>query len=84
MNNNLLEHIDNFDVPKIPLSFVHPRRPHERVWTAKDQLTYDFDLEEDIHCYVQFFLKCRSIVKTAGMGDTISSTGFIYHTPKTN
>jgi ADP-dependent phosphofructokinase/glucokinase len=27
-------------------------------------------------------MKCKEVVKTAGMGDTISGTGFIYHAPK--
>jgi len=45
-------------------------------------LTYEFDLNDDIKCYMQFFLKCRTLIKTAGLGDTISSTGFIYHEPK--
>jgi hypothetical protein len=52
MNENLLEHLENFDVPQIPLSFIHPSKPYERIWTTKDNLTYNFDLEDDIHCYV--------------------------------
>ena len=49
---------------------------------TNDNLTYEFDLMGDIHCYLQFFMKCKTMIKTAGMGDTISSTGFIYHEPK--
>ena len=82
MSDNILDEIENFDVPEIPLSFIHPNRPDERVWVNKENLTYNFELTEDIHCYLQFFLKCRKMVKTAGLGDTISSTGFIYHQPK--
>ena len=45
-------------------------------------MTYEFNISKDVKCYLQFFLKCREVFKTAGMGDTISSTGFIYHEPK--
>lgn len=46
---------------------------------TKDSLTYDFALTEEITCYLQFFLRCKQMVKTAGMGDTISGTGLVYH-----
>lgn len=65
----------------MPISFIHPNKPDERIYTRKDNLTYNFELTENVNCYVQFFFKCKTIIKTAGMGDTISSTGFIYHTP---
>lgn len=85
VNTETLEdHLENFDVPEMPLSFIHPNKPDERIWTNKSSLTYKFDLNDDVECYLQFFLKCRSMLKTAGMGDTISSTGFIYHAPKKN
>ena len=49
----------------------------------KESLTTHFDLDnEGTHCYMQFFIKCNKMFKTAGMGDTISSTGWIYHEPK--
>jgi len=69
-------------VPELPKSFIHPNKPNEKIEVDKQNLTYEFDLTDNIYCYLQFFLKCRSMVKTAGMGDTISSTGFIYHVPK--
>jgi len=49
---------------------------------SKETLTYKFNLDKDIECYMQFFVKCKQVYKTAGMGDTISGTGFIYHAPK--
>lgn len=55
----------------------------EALYTNENTLTYDFQLnDEGIHCYLQFFVRCRRAFKTAGMGDTISGTGFIYHEPK--
>jgi len=48
----------------------------------ENELTYSFDLDERIHCYLQFFVKCKKVYKTAGMGDTISSVGYMYHVPK--
>jgi len=48
----------------------------------KDELQYHFALNDEIDCYLQYFIKCLKVVKTAGMGDTISATGWIYHTPK--
>ena len=76
------EHLDNFEVEDLPLNFEHPNRPGEKIHLRRDTLTYDFDLNDDIYCYLQFFIKCKKVYKTAGMGDTISSTGFIYHQPK--
>lgn len=92
MQDTLEASIENFDIPEIPLSILHPINNGEMIWTEKENLTYQFDLFEDSHenglenirCYFQFFLKCRTMVKTAGMGDTISSTGFIYHAPIPN
>jgi hypothetical protein len=56
---------------------------HEPVYVNDSSLTYDFALnDEGIHCYLQFFIKCKTMFKTAGMGDTISGTGYIYHEPK--
>jgi hypothetical protein len=76
------EHIDNYDVPERPLYFANPERIGEVIPVRRDNLTYEFNLNDDIKCYLQFFLKCRTLIKTAGLGDTISSTGFIYHEPK--
>lgn len=52
MNDNIIEEIENFDVPEIPLSFIHPSKPDERIWVKKENLTYDFDLNSDVHCYL--------------------------------
>lgn len=55
----------------------------EAIYTNDKTLTYDFDLTDpDIHCWLQFFVKCKSVFKTAGMGDTVSGSGWIYHEPK--
>lgn len=76
------EHLDNYDIPERPKYFVNPSNLGEVIPVKRDNLTYRFDLGEKIECYLQFFLKCRKLIKTAGLGDTISSTGFIYHEPK--
>ena len=81
-SQNVLDHLDNFDVSELPDSFDHPNKPGEKIKISKDNLTYDFDLNDDVYCYLQFFIKCKNVYKTAGMGDTISGTGFIYHVPK--
>lgn len=83
LRHDVLNHIDNFEIHEQPESFNHPNRPGEKIKIEPGNLTYDFDLNDDIYCYLQFFIKCKKVYKTAGMGDTISGTGFIYHTPKT-
>ena len=80
MTENLEDYADNYDIPERPKFFTSPSG--EIVKIEKENLTYSFKLNPDIKCYLQFFMKCRRIIKTAGMGDTISSTGFIYHPPK--
>jgi hypothetical protein len=57
---------------------------HNNVEVNRETLTYNFDLDNDgeIHCYLQFFMKCKQMRKTAGMGDTISGTGWVYHEPR--
>ena len=80
MTEDLSEHIENYDIPERPTHFTSPMG--EVIKIEKDSLTYDFTLLPDIKCHLQFFMKCRKMIKTAGMGDTISSTGFIYHPPK--
>lgn len=73
---------NNFQVPELP---THIKVGQKKIPVTKDSLTYDFELSsdidgpDDIKCYLQFFLKCKQMVKTAGMGDTISGTGFVYH-----
>ena len=52
MSENLEDEIENFDVPHIPLSFINPHKPDERIWTTKDNLTYSFDLTNDVKCYI--------------------------------
>ena len=74
--------LNNFDTDALPKEFNHPYIEGEKIKINKDTLTYDFQLDEDIECYMQFFIKCNKVFKTAGMGDTISGTGFIYHAPK--
>ena len=72
----------DFEIPDLPTIIALPNG--KVVTVSEDSLTYDFVLNEsqDTYCYVQFFIKCNKMVKTAGMGDTISGTGFIYHEPK--
>ena len=81
---DLVEEADSFELLDMPEQFEHPNRPGEIIKTNKDQLLYDFDLSNDIKCYLQFSIKCQKLFKTAGLGDTISSVGFIYHKPKDN
>ena len=73
---------DNFEIPSMPRKIQLPSG--EMLKLSKDSLTYDFVLnaEQGTHCNMQFFIKCKSLKKTAGMGDTISSTGWIYHEPR--
>lgn len=72
--------VSNFEIPSLPSQINTAQEP---IFVKKDTLTYDFALNDDgIHCYLQFFMKCKKMFKTAGMGDTISGTGWIYHTPK--
>jgi hypothetical protein len=74
---------DNYEVPKMPSQITLPGQNTTPIPIERDTLTYNFDLnDEGIHCYIQFFLRCKTLFKTAGLGDTISGTGFIYHTPK--
>jgi hypothetical protein len=75
------EHLDNYDIPERPKFFRNPGNLDEVIPVRRDNLTYKFQLSEDIECYLQFFMKCRTLIKTAGLGDTISSMGFIYHEP---
>ena len=76
------QHLSYFDTDVLPNSFNHPNKPGQKINLKKDTLIYDFDLTDKVQCYLQFFVKCTKVYKTAGMGDTISGTGFIYHTPK--
>lgn len=80
MTENLSDYADNYDIPERPAYFTSPLG--EVIKIEKNNLTYQFKLNQDVKCYLQFFMKCRKMIKTAGMGDTISSTGFIYHPPK--
>jgi len=65
----------------MPRAFNNPGTG-ETIRVLKDRLDYSFALIDGVHCNMQFFMKCKQVVKTAGMGDTISGTGFIYHKPK--
>ena len=82
MTEDLSEHLNNYEIPDRPLRFANPGKLGEFIEVTRENLTYEFDFDDDIHCYLQFFIKCKNMIKTAGMGDTISSTGFIYHVPK--
>lgn len=78
---DLVKEAEQFELLEMPNKFKHPNRPGEFIKIKKDQLLYDFDLNNDIKCYLQFSIKCQKVFKTAGLGDTISSVGFIYHRP---
>jgi len=81
-DGNWLESTDNYEIPDIPSEIQIPNG--ETIKLSQDSLTYDFTLNEEqgTHCFLQFFVKCKNMKKTAGMGDTISSTGWIYHEPR--
>lgn len=81
-DSSVFDNIGNFEVGDRPDKFEHPNKPGEFIEIEKDKLLYDFELTDGIHCYLQFFIKCKRVFKTAGLGDTISGTGFIYHQPK--
>ena len=36
-------------------------------------------MDNKTQCYMQYFMQCKELVRTAGMGDIISVTGMIYH-----
>ena len=76
------EVIDNFELGKRPEKIEYPMQPGKYFEVNNDNLVYDFALTEKVDCYLQFFVKCKKLYRTAGIGDTISSTGFIYHVPK--
>mmetsp|Transcript_21691 Transcript_21691/g.29079 ORF Transcript_21691/g.29079 Transcript_21691/m.29079 type:complete len:121 (+) Transcript_21691:1387-1749(+) len=77
-----LETTDNFVIPDLPRVIRLPNG--ELIELSDESLTYDFSLnaEQGTHCFMQFFVLCKNMKKTAGMGDTISSSGWIYHEPK--
>mmetsp|Transcript_7455 Transcript_7455/g.12604 ORF Transcript_7455/g.12604 Transcript_7455/m.12604 type:complete len:230 (-) Transcript_7455:35-724(-) len=74
--------LSNFELDSIPEYIEHPLKVNKKVRLHDKSLTYNFDLTSSVHCYMQVFIKCKQVYKTAGMGDTISGTGFIYHAPK--
>ena len=76
------EDLENFEIDSIPTYFDDPYLKGEKIHLNKGSLTYKFQLDDTIDCYLQFFIKCKKVYKSAGMGDTISGTGFIYHVPK--
>ena len=77
-----LENLGDYEVPNLPKEILLPSE--EVISVTEDSLTYDFALnkEQGTHCYLQFFIKCNKVFKTAGMGDTITASGWIYHLPK--
>ena len=76
-----LDSLDDYEVPDLPREIMLPNG--KSIPVTPDSLTYSFDLDDDeesgIYCYLQFFIKCNKVFKTAGMGDTITATGWIYH-----
>ena len=64
--------LKDYSIGDMPESFEHPNEPGKMIKVNSNQLTYDFDLTDEVHCYLQFFIKCNRVFKTAGMGDTIS------------
>ena len=74
---------DVFRVTQLPRKIDLDGIGKEPIEVTQDSLVYGFDLnDEGIHCDLQFATRCEKLFKTAGMGDTISGTGFIYHQPK--
>ena len=71
-----------YEIPDLPSEILLPSG--HSIAVSKDNLTYNFSLNEEkgLDCYLQFFVKCNKVFKTAGMGDTISGTGWVYHVPK--
>src|SRR5437870_4986958 len=72
-STNLLDDpllLENFIIPDIPLRLEHPTREGIHIPISKTNLTYNFELmtmEDDgfeIDCYLQFFMKCKKVVKT--------------------
>ena len=52
-SKNVMDHLDNFDLlDNLTESFEHPNKPGEKINITKDNLTYDFDLNDDIYCYL--------------------------------
>lgn len=81
--DNWMSSSENFSIPAIQKEIDLSSLNKESIKVSSDKLMYSFDLnDEGIHCNLQFFIKCLKPSKTAGMGDTISGTGFIYHEPK--
>lgn len=74
---------DQFEIPALPREIDLSAIGKDSIKTNVNEIQYSFNLNDSgIHCDLQFFVKCTKPVKTAGMGDTISGTGFIYHEPK--
>lgn len=42
------EHLDNYDVPDLPKFFANPKNPGEVIPIRRDNLTYSFNLNDDI------------------------------------
>lgn len=79
--SDLVKEADYFEFVEMPDKIMHPKYPGQYIEMKKDQLLYDFELNNDYKCYLQFSIKCHKLFKTAGLGDTISGMGFIYHRP---
>jgi len=71
-----VQNSENFEVPDLPEYLTIGDR---KIKISADSLTYNFDLDSEIECYLEFYFRCKEVVRTAGMGDTISGVGLIYH-----
>ena len=51
--NDELKDMRNFEIASdLPKSFNHPNRKGEMIHVNKGQLLYDFDLSDEVHCYL--------------------------------
>lgn len=46
------ESLNNFEISDLPQSFEHPNRAGEVIEIKKETLTYNFDLNDKIDCYL--------------------------------
>jgi hypothetical protein len=53
------EEFNTFEIDPLPKSFPHPFYEGKEIHMDKETLTYDFELDEDIDCYMQYFIKCK-------------------------
>ena len=51
-HSDLVRESQNFEISHMPEKFEHPNKPGQFIKTSKEKLLYDFDLNNDIHCYL--------------------------------